>query len=189
MHRGNSPVNEQSPIEQVRYYIDAGFTKIEIDIYATSEMTYKFCHPQDDDKVEAIHDLYDGYLEKLVAKYPNVEWFVDLKCLNLDEVPLKMMQHLSDTFGNQAVFVAAQAEILEFMNNQGRQTGQYFKENIEQSLSYEPDFYIQSMADDLKYPNQKTIVQCPTIDGALDSLSRGFAGATVDGCLLINTVR
>ena len=110
IHRGNSPYNRPTPIEQVEYYIGAGFRKIEIDIYALSEAEYKFCHPLDAQRVNEIHKLNDGYLKVLVEKHPNVEWLVD-------------------SFGKAALFIAAQKKILEFMHQQNMRTAQYFRDD------------------------------------------------------------
>ena len=185
VHRANSPVNQPTPLQQVEHYINAGFAKIEIDIYATSELEYKFCHPQDSSKETETHDLRDGFLEDLVVKHPGVEWFVDLKCLDLAEAPKSMMQHLSGVFGESAVFTAAQDEILNFMNSEGRRTAQYFKGDNSPSLSFEPTFYTLTSKDDFMYPIHKTIVYCPEATIGLDFLMRGFAGAMVDGELLL----
>jgi hypothetical protein len=188
VHRGNSLVNMLSPIKQVGYYVDAGFKKIEIDIYAISESTYKFCHPMDSNNVTETHNLYDGFLNDLVKQYPpHTEWYVDLKCLDLDNAPRVMMQYIADTFGKSAVFTAAQHEILDFMYQRGMCTAQYFKDGIDPRLDHEPDFYIQSASGDLSDQKRKTIVYCPTAASALSYLSEGFAGGMVDGRLLITS--
>lgn len=181
VHRGNSPVNTTEPLEQVNYYVNAGFKKIEIDIYATSEVTYKFCHPLDRDKVNEIHGIDDGFLENTIKHLPDVEWYVDLKCLDLDKVPLKLLQYLIDVFGGSAIFTAAQAEIVEYAHSQNQKTAQYFKDNLPSKLNYEPDFFVQNDSDAKSYQKEKTIIYCPDSKVALNYLEEGYAGAMVDG--------
>lgn len=185
VHRGNSPLNKKTPVEQVEQYIAAGYSKIEIDIYAISESTYKFCHPLDGSVVDEIYDIKDGFVESLVKNYPSIEWLVDLKCLDLNSTPILMMQYLSDTIGDSAIFIAAQKEILEFMSKKGRRIGQYFNSNTRPSFSREPDLYIQNASESMVYPHHRTIVHCQDVADSLDYLSRGFAGGMVDGYLLI----
>ena len=187
VHRGNSPVNTNSPLEQVGFYADAGFTKIEIDIYVITELTYKFCHPLDAGRIEEVYGLDDIFLNQLVEKYPNVEWYVDLKCLDLGGVPREMMQHLVDVFGTLAIFTAAQHEILEFMYKAGMRTGQYFKPSISQELDYKPNLYIQDDGNMLQYPRQETIVYCHDLRIATDYINKGFRGVMIDGDVLIET--
>lgn len=184
VHRGNSPVNKTGPLEQVNYYVDAGFKKIEIDVYATSETAYKFCHPLDRDKVNEVHGILDGFLE-IVERDPGVEWYVDLKCLDLDKVPLKLLRYLTDVFGSTGIITAAQPEILEYAHKQNRKTGQYFKDNISSKLHYEPNFFIQNNSDTKSYEKEKTIIYCTDSKAALNYLDEGYAGAMVDGNKLI----
>jgi hypothetical protein len=185
VHRGNSPVNTTEPLEQVNYYANTGFKKIEIDIYATSEVTYKFCHPLYKDKVNEIHGIDDGFLESMIKQLPDVEWYVDLKCLDLDKVPLKLLQYLIDVFGDSAIFTAAQAEIVEYAHSQNQKTAQYFKVNIPSKLNFIPDFFVQNDSDAKSYRKEKTIVYCPDSKVALNYLVKGYAGAMVDGNKLI----
>jgi predicted kinase len=65
-------------------------------------------------------------------------------------------------------------------------TAQYFKDDIETQLSYEPDFYVQNTSDNLRYPNEKTIIYSSTIDKASECLNKGFADVMIDGYLLID---
>ena len=185
IHRGNSPIEAIEPLEQVRIYANAGFKKIEIDIYATSESTYKFCHPLDRDKINEVHNIDDGFLESVVKQLPEVEWYVDLKCLDLDEVPVKLLQHLIDVFGNSGIITAAQPEIIQFAHSQKQETAQYFKDNISSKLNYEPNFFVQNESDSNSYLKGKTIVYCLEPKAALNCLDEGFAGAMVDGDKLI----
>jgi hypothetical protein len=181
IHRGNSPVNKTEPLEQVNYYVEAGFKKIEIDIYATSETTYKFCHPLDRDKIDEIHNIKDGFLEMALEQFPDVQWYVDLKCLDLDTLPFKLLQYLTDVFGNTGIFTAAQHEILEFANKVNRKTAQYFKNNISSDLDYTPDLFVHNDTENKTFQKKKTIVYCPDSKVALNYLSEGYAGVMVDG--------
>lgn len=187
VHRGNSPVNTKEPLEQVRYYAKAGFNKIEIDVYATSETTYKFCHPLDRDKVNEIHSVNDGFLENMVNQLPKVEWYIDLKCLDLDEVPFKLLQYLINMFGDSGIITAAHAEIVEYAHNQNQKTAQYFKDNIPSKLNYEPDFFVHNESDTKSYKKEKTIIYCSDPKVALNYLEQGYAGAMVDGNKLISS--
>ena len=186
VHRGNSPVNTNGPLEQVKYYAKAGFNKIEIDIYALSETTYKFCHPLDRDKIDEAHSIGDGFLEEVVKQLPDVEWYVDLKCLDLDEVPTRLLQYLVDVFGNSGVITAAQSEILEFAHKAKRRTAQYFKDNISPSLDFDPDLFVQNHSDDKTFQKTNTMVYCPDPDVALEYLEEGYVAAMVDGNKQIN---
>lgn len=181
VHRGNSPANITEPLDQVGYYVEAGFKKIEIDIYATAETTYKFCHPLDRDRINEIHDINEGFLEKVVSKFAGVEWYVDLKCLDLDKVPLKLLRYLIDVFGDSSIITAAQPEILQFSHNLRKKTAQYFKENLASELDYMPDFFIQNDSDDKSFQKESTIVYCLDSKAALGYLNEGYAGAMVDG--------
>lgn len=185
VHRGNSPANKTEPLAQVNYYVDAGFKKIEIDIYATSATTYKFCHPFDRDKVDEVHNIKDGFLEKMVRQLSDVEWYVDLKCLDLDKVPLELLRYLTDVFGNSGIITAAQHEILEFSHKLDRKTAQYFKDNVSPDLDYTPDFFVQNDSEKKTFQKKETIVYCPDSKVALNYLSEGYAGTMVDGNRLI----
>ncbi len=185
VHRGNSLVNKTEPLEQVNYYVEVGFKKIEIDIYATSETTYKFCHPLDREKVEEMHDINEEFLEMIVDQFPDVEWYVDLKCLDMDKVPLELLQYLTDVFGNSGIIIAAQPEILEFAHNLSKKTAQYFKDNLDSKLDYIPDLFIQNDSENMKFQKESTIVYCPDSKIALSYLDEGYAGAMVDGNKLI----
>lgn len=186
VHRGNSPIGNIEPLEQVNIYANAGFQKIEIDIYATSDGTYKFCRPLDRDKVNETHGIDDGFLENMVTQLPNVEWYVDLKCLDLDKVPLKLLQYLTDVFGDSGIITAAQAEILEYAHSRNQKTAQYFKDNIPSKLNYEPDFFVQNESDAKSYQKEKTIIYCLDPKEAINYLNEAYAGAMVDGNKLIS---
>lgn len=188
VHRGNSPVNRSGPLEQVLCYADAGFRKIEIDIYAVSETTYKFCHPLDRDNVNEIHGIDDGFLEKMVEQLPDVEWYVDLKCLDLDRVPMRLLQHLINVLGDSGIITAAQAEIVEYAHSRNQKTAQYFKDNTPSKLNYEPEFFVQNDSDAKLYPKDKTIIYCLDPKAALNYLEEGYAGAMVDGSKLISRI-
>ena len=185
VHRGNSPVNTADPFDQVSYYAEQGFQKIEVDIYAISETTFKFCHPVDADRIASTHTLHDGFLEKLVAKFPNIMWFVDLKCLDLDNIPMELLQFLVGTFKDTDVFTAAQHEILELAHSANHPTAQYFKDNTESTLNYTPEFFILDDRQDKTLQQSKTLVFCPDSTTALTYIADGFAGAIVDGDKLI----
>ena len=181
VHRGNSPINMNEPLEQVGYYAKAGFKKIEIDIYATSEVTYKFCHPLDAGKVNEVYGIDDGFLEDAVKQLPDVEWYVDLKCLDLDKVPLKLLQYLIDVFGESGIITSAQVEIIEYAHSQNQKTAQYFKDNIPSKLNCEPDFFLQNESQGKSPQKAKTIIYCQDLKNALNYLEEGYAGAMVDG--------
>ena len=187
LHRANSPVNMPSPLEQVDYYVRDGYNKLEIDIYAVAENVYKFCHPLDREKVTETHDLNDTFLAELVAKYPDVEWMVDLKCLDLDKVPMDMVRHLVDTFNETAIFTAAQREILEYAHENGKRTALYFKKSVDSQLNYEPDFYMHLATQELNYPTEKTIVFCLSLEEAEKYLGDNHAGVMADGHWTINS--
>ncbi len=181
VHRGNSPVDVAEPLEQVSYYVRAGFTKIEIDIYATSEMTFKFCHPLDRDRINEVYDINEGFIEKIVAQFPEVEWYVDLKCLDLDKVPLKLLRYLTDVFGSSGIIIAAQPEILEYAHNLGKKTAQYFKDDLASKLDYTPDLFMQNDSENKTFQKENMIVYCLDSKVALSYLDEGYAGAMVDG--------
>lgn len=90
---------------------------MEIDIYAIAQTAFKFCHALDREKVDEVHDLTDGFLPQVVNRFPGVEWFVDLKCLDLDSAPKEMMQYLVDSFGKPSIFISAQQEVLGFFSS------------------------------------------------------------------------
>lgn len=186
VHRGNSPVNTTEPLEQVSYYVNAGFKKIEIDIYAISETRYKFCHPLDREGVNEVYDIHDGFLENLIKQLPEVEWYVDLKCLDLEGVPLELLHYLTDVFGKNSIIIAAQHEILEFAHKVGRKTAQYFKDSLNDNLDYSPDLFIQNDSDTKTYQKENTIIHCPDSKAALSYLTEGYAGVMVDGNKLIS---
>ena len=185
VHRGNSPIGNIEPLEQVNIYANAGFQKIEIDIYATSDVTYKFCHPLDRDKVNETHGIGDGFLENMVKQLPDVEWYVDLKCLDLDKVPLKLLEYLGDVFGDSGISTSAQSEIIEYAHNRNKKTAQYFKGNIPSKLNYEPDFFVQKDSDAKSHQKEKTIIYCIDSKVANSYLNKGYSGAMVDGNKLI----
>ena len=186
VHRGNSPIGNIEPLEQVNIYANAGFQKIEIDIYATSDVTYKFCHPLDRDKVNETHGIGDGFLENMVKQLPIVEWYVDLKCLDLDKVPLKLLEYLGDVFGDSGIITSAQSEIIEYAHNRNKKTAQYFKGNIPSKLNYEPDFFVQKDSDAKSHQKEKTIIYCLDSKVANSYLNKGYIGAMVDGNKLIS---
>lgn len=188
VHRGNSPIGNIGPLEQVNIYANAGFKKIEIDIYATSERTYRFCHPLDRDKVTEVHGIDDGFIEIMIKQLPDVEWYVDLKCLDLDKVPLKLLQYLIDASNDSGIITAAQAEIIEYAHSRNQKTAQYFKDNTPSNLNYEPEFFVQNDSNAKLYPKDKTIIYCADPIMALGCLEEGYAGAMVDGSKLIRGV-
>lgn len=185
VHRANSPQNTKTPVDQVAYYIGLGFSKVEIDIYAITQTTYKFCHPIDKDKVAEVHDIHDGFLRELVTKFPRALWFVDLKCLDLEETPTDMIDYIIEAFGSSGIFISAQREILDYIHHQGIQTGQYFRAHEDVKLDFEPDFYLKSTVEGLCYPKQKTVFCSKDLATAKEHLADGFAGIMVDGDLLI----
>jgi hypothetical protein len=172
-----------TPLEQIGSYVDDGYTRIEIDIYALSETTYKFCHPLDRERVDEIHDLDEDYLKDLVKAYPQVEWLVDLKCLDLGKAPLAMMQHIADSFGGSAVVVADQTEILEFMHDRGMRTCQYFRDGVQKEVNFIPNFFIQNPSDNVNH-HSKTILFCSSLEQVSEQQDKNFAGLMVDGNLL-----
>lgn len=185
VHRGNSPVNTTGPLEQVSYYVAAGFKKIEIDIYAVSETSYKFCHPLDNDKVDEIHTINDGYLEKIPENFPEVEWYIDLKCLDLDKVPLSLLRYLMDAFDNKGVITAVQPEILKFAHKANRKTAQCFKNDFSPNLGYTPDLFVLNDAEIKRFQKKNTVIYCQDQKIALKYIEDGYAGAMVDGNKLI----
>lgn len=158
LHRANSPRGDNTPVEQLQEYSAAGFYRFEVDIYTPTVDTYKFCHALDAQRVEETHVPNDGYIESVVAAFPNAEWLVDLKCLDIPELPKETMNHLVRAFGGAAIYIGARQNTLEYYHEQGVRTGQYFYANEEPAkLSFEPDFYMQSVDGELTFPAQKVI--------------------------------
>lgn len=184
VHRANSPASKTDPLSQLIYYAENGFRKLEIDIYAVSDTQYKFCHPLDRDRIDEMHHIDDGFLEHVAKQLPDVEWYLDLKCLDLDAVPLEFLQYLADAFGNAGIFIAAQPQILEFAHQAHHRTAQYFKHDTSRNLTFVPDVFIQDDAENKSYPKEKTIVYCPDSTAALAYLHDGYGGAMVDGTKL-----
>ena len=186
VHRANSPLSGITPEEQVSIYYSEGFRKIEIDVYAVSEFTYKFCHPLDKEKITKVYNFDDNFLFNFVKKLPGVEWYVDLKCLDLESVPLEMLEHLANVFGGSSIFIAAQKEILEFINKNDLLTGQYFKEGISSDLGFEPDSYIIDEGDIVDYPNSKTIIFTKEHTNIDNLLEEGYKLVMIDGAKLLS---
>ena len=184
VHRANSLFNQATTLGQVEYYIQAGFKKLEIDIYAVTPTTYLFCHPNSRSDDPVPHTLDDGFLTELVAKNPDVEWMVDPKCLDLDEMPKDFVQFLIDTFPG-SVLTAGQAEILEFAHSRGMRTNQFFRDYLDASLSYEPYSFSQQSSTPLARPKEKTIVHCNSVEEALRYKNDGVKDVMVDGHLLV----
>ena len=184
VHRGNSPVNKSSSREQTLHYVELGFKRIEIDIYATAPDTFKFCHPLVRDQVHEEYKLNDGFMEKLVQDGGDTIWLVDLKCLDLDEPPVEVFKYLTDSFRKTDYFVSAQREILQAAHDAGIPEIQYFRDDMEPDLGFTPFGYTQS-ADNIQYEKDRVVVNCDTPDQALGFVDQGYFGAMVDGDKLL----
>jgi|GEM_PF-2935559 len=181
LHRANSPRGTNTPVMQLEQYVDAGFYRFEVDVYTPTDTTYKFCHALDTDKVINTHEIGDGYLESVVQRFPQVEWLVDLKCLHLPEAPKELMEYLTRAFGNAAIYIGVRQHILECYRELGVKTGQYFYDNEEPpQLSFEPDYYFQSIDKDLIFPANKTIYSCKTFARAAEFLDSNFSYLVVE---------
>lgn len=181
LHRANLPRGENSPVDQLQQYVDKGFYRFEVDVFTPTETTYKFCHALDADKVADVHVIGDGYLESVVQRFPQTEWLVDLKCLNLPDAPKEIMRYLVKVFGNAAIYIGVRQDVLEYYHNLGAKTGQYFYSDEEPPvLTFEPDFYCQSIDRELTFPPEKTIYSCKTFDRAVEFYDSEFPYLVVE---------
>ena len=121
-----------------------------------------------------------------MKQLPDVKWYVGLKCLDLDKVPLKLLQYLIDVFSDTGIITASQAEIVEYAHSRNQKTAQYFKDNIPSKLNYEPEFFVQNDSDAKSYQKEKTIIYCLDPQVTVQYLNEGYAGAMVDGNKLIS---
>lgn len=185
VHRGNSPVNRPTPIQQVEYYVGQGFKTIEVDIYVTTENTFKFCHPLDAQRINEVNHVDDSFITDFATRFPGIKWLVDLKCLDLDRAPERLMDQLIAALGRNAVFISAQDDILEYAHTAGSATGQYFRSEEAPGLTYQPDYYLYPSTEQRDVPLDRTILFCGSLFEAQQLQSEQYAGLMLDGNLLI----
>lgn len=183
VHRANTITNRSDPFEQVAYIIGGGFHKLEVDLYITSESTFKFCHPEGSEKIQTTFTIGDHVLHDFVSLYDNVQWWVDPKCLDVPVRPIELLRHAFGAFNPQRDIVTARhSDVLQLANSMGFRTCIYRDDR--QSRDFIVDFASQEISEPLTYPKDKTFVYCR--DPEVAAVAKGYAGVMVDGYQLIS---
>lgn len=178
VHRANTLLDQADPFAQVEAIIAKGFFHLEVDIYITSEATFKFCHPVGAENITTEFDANSTALANFVTRYPAVQWWIDPKCLDVPTPPLPLLWSIFSAFNpSRDIVTARHTEVLQLAHKMGFKTCMYRDDHKERSFVI--DYYSQEIDEPLVYPRDKTFVYCRDPESVKTAI--GFAGVMIDG--------
>jgi hypothetical protein len=185
VHRANFVQEGGDPVDQIDDFYRLGFRNLEIDLTLTGTDSYKFCHPSMLKSTPTEYTFSSPLFKQLAAEHNDVLWLIDIKYLDENSPPVRLIETISITLGAKAIFSAALPQLLTAIHKAGVQTAQFFRPDFKADLSFAPDYFILKSTDVLDKPLDRTILHCSSLGEAEHYTAQGAGYGMVDGETLL----
>lgn len=184
VHRANSFIANQKPIDRLSELVDKGLSKLEVDITITGKSLFEFCHPSQLNEASSEYPFNSPLFEQLAELSDDALWLIDIKYLDENIPPTDLIKIIHMALGARAIFSASLPQLLVAAHDEGARTAHFFRDGVAKDIGFEPDYFIYRAVDHVGHPLDRTIMYCRTLEEAEGYVSKGVAYVMIDASLL-----